>query len=202
MHKEKPTSKTRSSKSTKFRRLVVMEEIQEKRFKCSCGKTYDYKRDAEQCEKRHKNEKREREIEDTNTFTITENHLRLLKNMYVDWDDCEFGAPEINPKRPYGNSDVENDIAEIINLKKSKDNVEDYDKEEASEYSDKSEYLEDLEWNEETQKKLYYLHREMQIVLQIVLVTGKFEIGTYVKTEKYDSLSWKKQKDVKQGGTD
>jgi len=43
---------------------------------------------------------------------------KLLKNFQVRWNDCEFGAPEINPKRPYGNSDVEQDMLEILGLKK------------------------------------------------------------------------------------
>lgn len=47
------------------------------------------------------------------TFTLTELHLRLLRRMYVGWQDCESGAPEIDPKRPYGNSNVADDVSEI-----------------------------------------------------------------------------------------
>jgi len=48
-------------------------------------------------------------------FTVTEGHLRLLRHAWVDWDQGEgYGAPGINPKKPYGNSDVERDIAEIL----------------------------------------------------------------------------------------
>jgi hypothetical protein len=47
-------------------------------------------------------------------FTLTAEHLELARRMYVEWDNCEYGAPAINPKRPYGNSDVEGDIAEIL----------------------------------------------------------------------------------------
>jgi hypothetical protein len=47
-------------------------------------------------------------------FTVTEDHLKLLRRAYIGWDDCEFGAPGIDPKRPYGNSDVIGDIAEIL----------------------------------------------------------------------------------------
>ena len=39
-------------------------------------------------------------------FTLTVDHITLLNNMWVDWSDVEYGAPEIDPKRPYGNSDV------------------------------------------------------------------------------------------------
>ena len=37
--------------------------------------------------------------------------------MCTRWDDCEFGAPAIDCKRPYGNSDVYNDIAKILEIK-------------------------------------------------------------------------------------
>src|SRR5205085_3134688 len=33
---------------------------------------------------------------------------------YVGWNDAETGAPEINPKRPYGNSDVASDVAGMV----------------------------------------------------------------------------------------
>jgi hypothetical protein len=49
-------------------------------------------------------------------FTVTDEHLRLLRRAYVGWDEIEFGAPEINAKRPYGNSNVYGDIAEILGL--------------------------------------------------------------------------------------
>lgn len=47
-------------------------------------------------------------------FAVTEHHLKLLQRMYVCWDDTEFGAPAINPKLPYGNSDVIGDVCEIV----------------------------------------------------------------------------------------
>jgi len=38
-------------------------------------------------------------------FELTEQHLKLIRRMTVRYNDyCEFGAPEIDPKRPYGNS--------------------------------------------------------------------------------------------------
>jgi len=48
-------------------------------------------------------------------FAVTEDHLELLRHVYLYWDYGEgCGAPAINPKRPDGNSDVERDIAEIL----------------------------------------------------------------------------------------
>lgn len=46
-------------------------------------------------------------------FLVTYDHIQLLLNSYVYWDDCEFGAPGIDPKRPFGNSDVEKDYEDI-----------------------------------------------------------------------------------------
>jgi hypothetical protein len=37
-------------------------------------------------------------------FALTREHLKLARRMYIEWDNCEYGAPAINPKRPYGNS--------------------------------------------------------------------------------------------------
>jgi hypothetical protein len=42
----------------------------------------------------------------TQTFKLTDEHLKLLRRFNVGWQDSESGAPEIDPKRPYGNSAV------------------------------------------------------------------------------------------------
>ncbi len=54
------------------------------------------------------------DIRRTGTFTVTADHLKLLRAAYVDWDACEFGAPAIDSKRPYGNGGVVRDIANIV----------------------------------------------------------------------------------------
>jgi hypothetical protein len=131
------------------------------------------------------------DIENIMKFTITENHLKLMRNLNVKWYDCEFGAPCIDPKRPYGNSDVINDIAEIIGIKKDKNTI-DYDKDEAKEYENIEDYFYEAEWKEEVYDKMNVLHKEMQIVLQIIFVLGKIEVGDYIKKDEYDYLSWEK----------
>lgn len=41
------------------------------------------------------------------TLTITDEHVKLLRRMCVGHDSgVEYGAPTIDPKRPYGDSDV------------------------------------------------------------------------------------------------
>lgn len=104
-------------------------------------------------------------------FTLTEQHLALLRRAYVGWDDCEFGAPAIDCKRPYGNSSVVLDIAEILGVP-TDDEADDYG------------------LNQETEDRLTALHKETQTALQVILSTGKFEVGNY---ESYDyGGSWKK----------
>ena len=104
-------------------------------------------------------------------FTLTEDHLKLLRKMYVGWSNCEYGAPEIGPKRPYGNSWVAGDIHEILS----------------------GNYPEDLD--DELEDKYYNLHRETETALQIVLWTGKFEAGTYRRINPY-SKEWTNIKDI------
>ena len=159
-------------------------------YECSiCGKEYNNKRDAENCEYKDKKKKEMENIERTTKFTITENHLKLMKHLVVEWDDCEFGAPCIDCKRPYGNSDVIDDMAEIIGIKKNKSTI-DYDNEEEEEYGNIEDYFSEAEWKDEVYDKMDVLHKEMQIVLQIIFVLGKIEAGDYVKEDEYQS--WKK----------
>ena len=48
--------------------------------------------------------------------------MKLLEKACWDYEECEYGAPAIDCKRPYGNSDVEGDIAEILGWQLIKDN--------------------------------------------------------------------------------
>lgn len=101
-------------------------------------------------------------------FRMTTDHVKLLRAMYVGWQDCEYGAPEIDPKRPYGNSSVEPDIHEIL--------------------TDETEY----ELTNEQREKYAVLHRETQYALQIALITGSMEPGLYETKRPYDSRSWQR----------
>lgn len=101
-------------------------------------------------------------------FTLTKNHIKLLRSMFVNWQEDETGAPEIDPKRPYGNSAVNEDVANILKIKfNSEDGL-----------------------TESQNATLSNIHRETEKALQIVLVTGKFKVGTYCKQDEYDSRSW------------
>lgn len=96
-------------------------------------------------------------------FTLTAEHVALLRRMCVGWQDCETGAPEIDPKRPYGNSSVALDVAEILGWE-----------------VDEDEGLDD-----EQRHRAMALHRETEVALQVVLQTGSFEPGDYVNRDRF-----------------
>lgn len=92
--------------------------------------------------------------------------------MNVGWQDCETGAPEIDPKRPYGNSAVYNDMYEIL--------------------SGESIGLVDSKRDAltPTEEQFFFdLHRETEEALQVVLATGSFLPGIY-ESSKYGN-GWK-----------
>lgn len=57
---------------------------------------------------------------------ITSEHLKLAIELEWRWEDCEYGAPAVDCKRPYGNRDVERDIADRLGweLVKTRDGLE------------------------------------------------------------------------------
>lgn len=111
-------------------------------------------------------------------FELTEQHLTLLRHAYVVWGGYEFGAPAINPKRPYGNSDVLTDIAKLLH----------------PEFVAMREGAQ-ADWLEDNVNRLERVHEETQTALQIVLVTGQMQPGRYVREEEYDRRSWRPTND-------
>lgn len=96
-------------------------------------------------------------------FLVTPQHLALARRLWVVWYDGEdwgYGAPGASRHRPYGNSGVLEDIAEIIGYRKP-------DLEKGERYTpEEKRYLEGL-------------HHEMHLVLQIILHTGQMKPGVY-----------------------
>lgn len=128
-------------------------------------------------------------------FTLTLDHLKLLQRMYVDWDDQAYeGAPAVGIKRPYGNSDVTNDVAEIVlgtGYRSSYFNVNDGDEEyDEDEDGDVAAYVNADRTRTLTVEQALALHRETATALQIVLAVGGFLPGTYRRTGQYDQRSW------------
>lgn len=126
-----------------------------------CCEKYDTEKEALDCENFHRELN---EILHCTEFEITEQHLRLLQKQRVKWKWCEYGASEIDPKRPYGNGFVEDDMAKILDIKGD------------IEYEDGSE-----DYSEEQKKMFWKLHIETTVALQICLSLMKFESGKYIK---------------------
>jgi hypothetical protein len=104
---------------------------------------------------------------DRKEFDLTAQHITLLRNMSVGWQRypaSHEGAPEIDPKRPYGNSSVAYDVADHLGL--TIDNV-----------SDPAD--DDVEMSDAQKAQMHAIHRQTAIALQIVLSTGSFEPGRY-----------------------
>lgn len=111
----------------------------------------------------------------TTRFTVTQQHIDLLRNASVRWNDVEFGAPGIDPKMPYGSSmDIYGDIAKILGIRPVPH--------ECAECEDEFYYPDQIDLMER-------LHRETLPVLQIVLDTGVMQPGVY---ENVDYGAWKR----------
>lgn len=109
------------------------------------------------------------------TFFVTEAHIKLIKRMYVEWNaEMYDGAPAVDIKRPYGNSDVPGDVYEIIH-------DEAWDEEDMGEMPDA------------TRTILLLLHRETAVALQILTSTGSLELGEYFRTISYELRNWVKK---------
>lgn len=108
------------------------------------------------------------------TLEVTDAHVRLLRRMNVRWNnDAYEGSPEIDLKRPYGNSDVLGDLIEILG-----ENVERDD---------------DGDWQipDREREELFKWHRQMEDVLQILVQNPlTFETGVW-QHEKW-SMDWSK----------
>jgi len=100
-------------------------------------------------------------------FEVTKEHIKLLQSAYMGWEDCEFGAPAIDCKRPYGNSDVFGDIAEILNIKPEGDDYDPFT-------HDQTSYM-------------LKLHTELETVLQILTNCLAIKEGWY---EYGDNYKW------------
>lgn len=102
--------------------------------------------------------------EASNRFELSPDVITLLRASNVDHrlSDMEYGAAWIDPKRPYGNSDVETDIAEQLGWAVGRDGLSQDERDQARE-----------------------LHAQTPTALQIVLSVGFFEPGIYERTRSY-----------------
>ncbi len=95
-------------------------------------------------------------------FILTQDHITLLRHANVSWNGMEFGAPGIDPKRPYGNGDVVSDVARLLNIEPIP--------------TDDGE----THWPLGTTGRVNAIHQELLMALQVVLTSGEFVPGRYV----------------------
>jgi hypothetical protein len=112
--------------------------------------------------------------DEVDRFTLTANHVKLLRAANVGWDHVEFGAPAIDGKRPYGNGDVYDDMATLLGMAVECPNCS-------------TNVLGDND-----RAKLRALHESTKTALQVVLSSGSFEPGEYV-SPKYGH-NWRRAK--------
>ena len=106
------------------------------------------------------------------TFDMTQEHLDLLRVVYIDWNGTEkYGAPGINIKRPFGNSDIIPDMAPILGIE--------------SVPTDDG----DTHWPPGTTETCDCFLHDLETALQIVLAVGFFKVGAYEASEYH--IDWR-----------
>lgn len=119
----------------------------------------------------------------TREFTVTEDHIKLLRHIYdLYWDPGEgHGAPYIGPKKPYGNSDVPRDVAEIVEAPDS-----DWEREERLvTFPGPPRTVPFKHLRPEAEERYLRLHVEAGMALKIALATGQFWPGRYTRTRAW-----------------
>lgn len=109
-------------------------------------------------------------------FTVTDDHMKLLPRLHFDWDDQMYsGAPVVDIKRPYGNSDpIYYDVPVILGMITPGPETENA-------------------YQVLTEEQVYHckkVHREMEYVLQILCFMGSVRPGEYQK-DPYRDTSWR-----------
>lgn len=98
------------------------------------------------------------EVEVGGHFTVLPIHLALLKASWWRWEEVETGAPAMDGKRPYGNSDVAEDVRDLL----------------GPDHGDADEFSEEA---------LMVFHGEMLTVMQIVAYCAAVDVGVYRRLE-------------------
>lgn len=96
-------------------------------------------------------------------FDLLPDHIKVFRRVYIDWNDCETGAPCIDPKRPYGNSDVAGDVCELLGWTMEGDDGH------------------DKCWSSTQRELARELHDSTRDALQVILNAQSFEPGRYRK---------------------
>ena len=114
------------------------------------------------------------------TFTITEDHLKLLSRLRVGWNYSGNGIPLFDVEKPYGNKDIYRDMFNILGW-----NIDVVLNDEKFNY-----FSQDDRLPKAIEDKLYDIHKETEKALEICMRTRSFEPGTY-QTDVNES-NWKR----------
>lgn len=106
------------------------------------------------------------------TFILRDEHVRLLRAASIGWNEGEWGAPTIDPKRPFGSGDLPEQMARILGVSIPEDK-------------------EGLEYTR-FQRTMLNLYQELKPALQVVLAAGSFVPGTYVRGLVDGRHSWRR----------
>ena len=110
-------------------------------------------------------------LRDIQHFAVTEEHLALLQRPRIL--NGINNVTSVDLKRSYGNSAVYRNLAEILNIKPEV--IHDW---KAPELSDQQiEYIERI-------------HREMEVVTQILVTNLRIHVGDYVRNSPHAALGW------------
>lgn len=105
-------------------------------------------------------------------FHLTDEHFFLLTEVHVRWSNTEYGAPEIDPKRPLGNSGsrIPVDMCEALGITpiSDRENVDvDVDK----------------KYTDEEKREAEAIFSELDTALQIVLSCQTFRTGLFEREQ-------------------
>lgn len=116
-------------------------------------------------------------------FVLKEEHIKLLQNSHIEFlDSYETGAAGIDQKRPYGNSSVYRDVAEILEIE---DQMYDDDGDETESFDDLFDYCMNM-------------HNETGTALQVIISSKSFEPGTYIDISgRYELPKWERVEEDK-----
>ena len=97
-------------------------------------------------------------------FEITEDHIKVIKGMTFEYlHDHSFGAPGLDQKRPFGNSYVYGDLADLLGMEPEPDGSSDED------------------WSEDQKVYMREVFFETATVLNIIIQTQSFKPGLYIR---------------------
>lgn len=97
----------------------------------------------------------------TERFKVTAHHITLMQKLNVPKPGCAYNLVLADVKRPYGNSDIEGDIAKLLNLGAPD---------------------EDGQFDSDVESYMWRLVHELPTVFQIMLDNLSLCVGTYERT--------------------